>query len=153
MDYNPRDQKISYADVYMAVRPPWQELPTTTTRTGRSLTGGPFLQVNYTFIGGSQGLHGFSARAYWEFFDRIGLYYQPDYDIADGRMLSSEYGLRLKSACDCWDLDVGINDTFNPSETQVQVMLTLGGIGSVGHNPFGRNPFQRRALADNIQPN
>ena len=152
MDYNPRDQKISYANVYMAVRPFWQQLPTPTTRTGRSLTGGPFVQINYTFIGGSQGLHGFSARAYWEFFDRIGLYYQPDYDIADGRMLSSEYGLRLKSACDCWDLDVGVNDTFNPSETQVLVMLTLGGIGSIGHNPFGRNPFQRRALADYNQP-
>ena len=47
---------------------------------------------------------------------------------------------------------MGIIDSFNPSETQVQVMLTLGGLGSIGHNPFGRNPFQRQAVAGNIQP-
>lgn len=152
MDYNPRGQKISYADVFMAMRPPWQQVAPATTRTGKALMGGPFVQINYTFVGGSQGLHAFTARAYWEFFDRIGLYYQPNYDIADGRMLSSEYGLRLKSSCDCWDLDVGVIDTFNPSETEVQVMLTLGGVGSIGHNPFGRNPFQRHAVANDIQP-
>lgn len=153
IDYNPRDQRIGSADVFMAMRPPWEQMaPATNTRTGRALTGGPFIQIDYSFIGGSQGLHQFSARAYWEFFDRLGLYYQPSYDIADGRMLSSEYGLRLKSPCDCWNLDVGIIDSFNPSETQVQVMLTLGGVGSIGHNPFGRNPFQRAAVAGNIQP-
>jgi LPS-assembly protein len=152
MDYNPRDQKIGYANVFVAMRPFWETMSPTNSGRGRALTGGPFIQVNYSFIGGNQGLHQFSARAYWEFFDRLGLYYQPSYDIADGRMLSSEYGLRLKSKCDCWNFDVGIIDSFNPSETQVQVMLTLGGIGSVGHNPFGRNPFQRNAVAGNIDP-
>lgn len=152
IDYNPRDQKIGYADVFMAMRPFWEVMSPTNSGRGRALTGGPFIQINYSFIGGNQGLHQFSARAYWEFFDRIGLYYQPSYDIADGRMLSSEYGLRLKSKCDCWNFDVGIIDSFNPSETQVQVMLTLGGIGSIGHNPFGRNPFQRNAVAGNLDP-
>ena len=28
------------------------------------------------------------------------------------------------------------------SETAVQFMVTLGGIGSIGQNPFGRSPFQ-----------
>jgi len=153
IDYNPHDQKMDAATIFMAVRPPWERIaPATTTRTGRAMTGGPFVQMDYNFIGGSQGLHSFSARAYWEFFDRIGLYYQPSYDIADGRMLSTEYGLRLKSPCNCWNFDLGIVDSFNPSETQVQVMLTLGGVGSIGHNPFGRNPFQSHAGAGVIQP-
>jgi len=121
-------------------------------RTGKALTGGPFLQVSYNFIGSQQGYHQFFARAYWELFDRLGLYYQPNYNIADGRMLSTEYGLRLKSKCDCWDFDVGVVNSNNPSEVQVQVMLTLGGLGSVGHNPFGRNPFQPHAGAGIIQP-
>ena len=79
IDYNPRDQKIGYANVFMAMRPPWEQIaPSRRFGTGKSLTGGPFVQINYTFIGAVQGLHAFTARAYWEFFDRIGLYYQPN---------------------------------------------------------------------------
>jgi hypothetical protein len=48
----------------------------------------------------------------------------------------------LKSACDCWSFDMGITKTVNPSETQFQFQLTLGGLGSIGESPFGRNPFQ-----------
>ena len=40
-------------------------------------------------------------------------------------------------------MDLGITKSINPSDTQYQFQLTLGGIGSVGQNPFGRNPFQR----------
>jgi len=153
IDYNPHGKKMDAVGVFMALRPPWEQLaPSTVTRSGRAMTGGPFVQIDYNFVSSSQALHQFSARAYWEFFDRIGLYYQPSYDIADGRMLSAGYGLRLKSPCNCWNFDVGIVDSFNPSETQVQVMLTLGGVGSIGHNPFGRNPFQSHATAGVIQP-
>ncbi len=152
VDYNPRDQKIAYATADMTLRPPWEKISPTTGRSGRALTGGPFLQVSYNFIGSQQGYHQFFARAYWELFDRLGLYYQPNYSIADGRMLSAEYGVRLKSKCNCWDFDVGVVDSYNPREVQVQVMLTLGGLGSVGHNPFGRNPFQPHAGAGVIQP-
>ncbi len=152
VDYNPRGQKITYATADMTLRPPWEKLAPTTGRSGRALIGGPFLQISYNFIGSQQGYHQFVARAYWELFDRLGLYYQPTYSIADGRMLSAEYGVRLKSPCNCWDFDVGIVDSKNPSEVQVQVMLTLGGLGSVGRNPFGRNPFQPHAGGGALQP-
>jgi hypothetical protein len=61
--------------------------------------------------------------------------------------LQAEYGVRLKSPCDCWAFDVGIVDSFNPKEVQVQFQVTLGGLGSVGQSPFGNNPFQRLGLA------
>jgi hypothetical protein len=61
-------------------------------------------------------------------------------------MLSTEYGVRLKSPCDCWAADLGITDSTNPNEVQVQFQLTLGGLGSVGRSPFGRNPFQTQGL-------
>jgi hypothetical protein len=84
------------------------------------------------------------ARSYYELFDRMGVYFAPSYDFVARKLLSSAYGVRLKSPCDCWSFDMGITKTYNPSETQFQFQLTLGGIGSVGESPFGRNPFQRR---------
>ena len=47
-------------------------------------------------------------------------------------MLSTEYGVRLKSPCDCWAADLGVTDSTNPNEVQVQFQLTLGGLGSGG---------------------
>jgi hypothetical protein len=77
----------------------------------------------------------------------MGLYFAPNYDLAASRMLSMQYGARLKSPCDCWAFDVGVTDSFNPNEVQVQVQLTLGGLGSIGQSPFGRNPFAVMGLA------
>ena len=61
-------------------------------------------------------------------------------------MLSTEYGVRLKSPCDCWAADVGITNSYNPNDTQIQFQITLGGLGSFGQRPFGRNPFQRSGM-------
>ena len=58
----------------------------------------------------------------------------------------TEYGVRLKSPCDCWAADFGITDSYNPNEVQLQFQLTLGGLGSYGQSPFGRNPFQQLGL-------
>ena len=78
--------------------------------------------------------------------DYLGFYIAPSYDFASSKLLSTEYGVRLKSPCDCWAADLGITDSFNPNEVQIQFQLTLGGLGSVGRSPFGRNPFQTRGL-------
>ena len=87
-----------------------------------------------------------SARAYTDLFDRLGVYIAPSYDVAAAQLLSIEYGVRLKSPCDCWAADLGITDSTNPNEVQVQFQLTFGGLGSVGRSPFGRNPFQTQGL-------
>jgi hypothetical protein len=39
---------------------------------------------------------------------------------------------------------MGVTKSINPSEVAFQFQVTLGGIGSVGESPFGRNPFQAR---------
>jgi hypothetical protein len=62
-------------------------------------------------------------------------------------MLSTEYGLRFKSPCDCWAVDLGITNSYNPNELSFQVQVTLGGLGSIGQSPFGRNPFAVMGLA------
>jgi hypothetical protein len=83
-----------------------------------------------------------TARAYTDILDRFGLFFGPSYDFAAEKLLSTEYGFRLKSPCNCWSADVGVIDSVSPNEVQVQFQLTLGGLGSVGNSPFGRNPFQ-----------
>jgi hypothetical protein len=73
---------------------------------------------------------------------RLGVYFAPSYDMSASRLLSAEYGIRIKSPCDCWSVDFGIVDAVNPNELSYQFQVTLGGLGSVGQMPFGRNPFQ-----------
>jgi LPS-assembly protein len=152
-DFNPNTKQFAGETMFLAVRPPWsQPEQVQQTRLGRAYTGGPYIQINYAFVGGRTAVEQIGGRAYYEFFNRIGLYYEPSYDLADGKMLYSEYGLRLKSKCNCWIMDLGINDSINPSEVQVFVQLTLGGLGSIGRNPFGRNILMNNAYGVNQGP-
>jgi hypothetical protein len=152
-DFNPNTKQFAGETVFLAFRPPWvAPEPVEQSRLGRAYTGGPFFQVDYAFVGGRTSVQQISGRAYYEFFNRIGLYYEPSYDIADSKLLYSEYGVRLKSKCDCWILDLGINDSINPDEVQVMVQLTLGGLGSIGQNPFGRSMLLNNAYGSNRGP-
>jgi LPS-assembly protein len=148
--YQPTTSQLSYANAYLTFQPWW------TRNQAKVYTGkaeqGSFMQVSYGYIApGPTFIPGINAnysqfivlRTYYELFDRMGVYFAPSYDFVANKMQSSAYGVRLKSPCDCWSFDMGVTKTYNPSETAFQFQLTLGGIGSVGESPFGRNPFQR----------
>lgn len=62
--------------------------------------------------------------------DRIALLYAMRYDIDAGSFLENYAGLRLLSSCDCWALNIGVTDTRNPNEVQVQAQFTLAGLGA-----------------------
>lgn len=143
--YNPRERRISSANVYLNLRPPWETNVKQRLSMGRAMIGGSFLQLGYNFAAGRVSTHGLLIRAYYQLFDRLGVYYAPNYNLSDGKLLSTEYGVRIKSTCDCWAVDAGAIDTVNPNEVQFQLQLTLGGVGSFGSNPFGRNPFVSNA--------
>jgi LPS-assembly protein len=152
-DFNPNTKQFAGQTFFFAVRPPWvAPEPVEQSRMGRAYLGGPFLQVDYAFVGGRTSVQEISGRAYYEFFDRVGLYYEPSYDLANSKLLTSEYGVRLKSKCNCWIIDVGINDSINPDEVQFLFQLTLGGIGSIGQNPFGRSMLLNNAYGANRGP-
>ncbi|MGH8013113.1 MAG: LPS-assembly protein LptD [Candidatus Binataceae bacterium] len=148
---NPQADQISYATAEMNFQPWWTQ-NISKLYMGKAETGS-FLQVAYVYIGpGPADRPGTNAnfneslvlRAYYDLFDRLGVYYAPSYDFASGKMLEQSYGVRIKSPCNCWAFDTGITESINPSETSVQFQLTLGGLGSIGQSPFGRNPFQIR---------
>jgi LPS-assembly protein len=159
LGYDPRDNRVTYSSIYFTMQPPWKPYTPPTLYMGRSLSGS-FLQVSYNYIapGPTAAQPGINSnffefvtlRAYYDLIDRVGLFVAPSYDIANSKELSTEYGVRIKSPCDCWSVDVGISQSINPSETAVQFMVTLGGIGSIGQNPFGRSPFQH---ATSVMPN
>ena len=157
LGYSPSTTGIHYASAYLNFQPWW------TNNTSKLYMGkaeaGSFLQLSYNYIapgpsappGVNAGFSQFLVlRAYYDLFDRMGVYFAPSYDFVTHKMLSQEYGVRFKSPCDCWAFDMGVTKTINPSETQFQFQVTLGGIGSVGQSPFGRNPFQTRT---SILPN
>jgi hypothetical protein len=62
--------------------------------------------------------------------DRVALLYAMRYDIDAGSFLENYAGLRLLSSCDCWALNLGVTDTRNPNEVQVQAQFTLAGLGA-----------------------
>src|SRR5690606_19678376 len=64
--------------------------------------------------------------------DRLGLLYAMRYDINADSFLENYIGVRLLSACDCWALNLGVIDTRNPNEVQVQAQFSLAGFGSAG---------------------
>jgi lipopolysaccharide assembly outer membrane protein LptD (OstA) len=148
--YDPRDNRITYSSVYFTLQPP-SSRSVPTLFMGRALMGS-FIQFSYNYIApgpatlqpgvNSNFFEYLTLRAYYNLFDRLGVFFAPSYDIAHGELLSAEYGVRIKSPCNCWAFDVGVTESTNPSETAVQFMVTLGGIGSIGQNPFGRSPFQ-----------
>jgi lipopolysaccharide transport protein LptA len=154
VDYNPRGHAgITFANVFFNFQPPWSQV--SNMYMGRALEGS-FVQTSYNYVNRENAvLSGtlrnasefVSVRAYSDVFDRLGVYFAPSYDVAAGRLLSSEYGVRLKSPCDCWAADFGLISSYNPNEVQFQFQLTLGGLGSFGQSPFGRNPFQEMGLA------
>ena len=154
LDYNPRSHSgITFANASLAIEPPWSSKGAP-IYLGKALQGS-FIEFAYNYASrtatvfpatSKNAAQFVSGRAYTDVFDRLGIYIAPSYDLADNRMLSTEYGVRLKSPCNCWAADVGVIDSTNPNEVQVQFQLTLGGLGSVGRSPFGRNPFQTRGL-------
>jgi LPS-assembly protein len=151
LGYSPRTAGIHYASAYLSFQPWWTN--NVSKLYMAKAESGSFLQVSYNYIApGPSAKTGVNAsfsqfialRAYYDLFDRMGVYYAPSYDFVTHKQLSQEYGVRIKSPCDCWAFDMGVTKTVNPSETQFQFQLTLGGLGSVGQSPFGRNPFQVR---------
>ncbi len=143
LTYSPQVASIHYASTYLNFQPWW-------TRKSKVSTDSS-LQVGYIYIGpGPQSKPGvnagfnqfLTARAYYELFRRVAVLFAPSYDFATHQLLTAEYGVRIKAPCDCWAFDMGITNTVNPSETQFQFQVTLGGIGSVGKSPFLRMPFR-----------
>jgi hypothetical protein len=59
--------------------------------------------------------------------------------VTGGHFLERDYFVRLISRCNCWLLEAGVADKFNPDERLFRVQFTLIGLGSFGQGPLNRN--------------
>lgn len=154
VDYSPRTHGgVTFADAAVSYQPPWSSAGAS-MYMGKAMQGS-FVTVGYNYANRNDtvipGPHrnaaeGLTAAMYTELLDFLGFYFSPTYNFSSDQMMMTQYGVRLKSPCDCWAADVGIIDSYNPKETSIQFQLTLGGLGSWGQRPFGSNPFQQQGL-------
>ena len=150
IDWSPRPpQELDDATFGLQIQPPGQQLPN--IYTGRESIGS-YVQLSYTYAAANAVLQAPSSstnaismvnmRAYADLTSFLGAYFAPIYDLNAARLLTDVVGVRIKSPCDCWFLDLGFSQTYNPNDTSVLLQVTLGGLGSFGQAPFGLNPFQ-----------
>ncbi len=117
-----------FSQVYVGVR--LQEPKTHATPIMQLLTRNT-LNVFYRFI--TQGLlQEVDADLLFRITDQIGFQYAVRYNVDNDQFLENFFSLRLASSCNCWSLHVGISDTVNPNEVQVQAQFQLVGFGTGG---------------------
>lgn len=90
--------------------------------------------------------------AYLALGQYLGVYFRGRYTFADDaasgttptigpHFLERSYFVRLLSRCNCWMLDVGYSDQFNPDDRSLRVQFTLVGLGSYGKGGGGGVPL------------
>lgn len=75
--------------------------------------------------------------------ERLQVGYYTRYDDLAGDVIESKVGLRLKSACRCWVMDVDLTDQSNPDDTRFGFTLTLVGLGEISHKLFALDKDQQ----------
>ncbi|MBF6569822.1 MAG: LPS-assembly protein LptD [Candidatus Binataceae bacterium] len=149
VDWSPRPhQGLDATTFSLAIEPPNQSAPT--VYTGKALQGS-YLQFSYSYAapnavllnpGPQNAISAISMQGYVGILNRLGVYFAPIYDVSTARLLASVIGTRIKSSCDCWIVDIAMNQTYYPKAIGFTFQITLGGLGSIGGSPFGNNPFQ-----------
>ncbi len=150
IDYDPRlHQRLDFASFYLAFQPWWTN-NLSPLYMGKA-TVGSFLTMGYYYANAaatplpsnaSSAANFVYFETYYDILDWLGVYYAPSYDFAAKELLESSYGIRFKSPCNCWAVDLAVIYSINPRDVLFQTQVTLGGLGSTGSQPFARNPFQ-----------
>jgi len=99
------------------------------------------------------GLREVDGSVYLRLGNYVGFTFLARYDLGNTptigpHFLERDYALRLISRCNCWLLEAGVQDKFNPDERLFRVQFTLVGLGSFGRPPFRGNYVGFAPLAD-----
>jgi hypothetical protein len=152
-----RDGSVRGQNVTMLLRERWAAPPRLKTLQSPSGIGISYRFVDEnvnedvgvrppdSFLFNGQGVNELDGSVYLRLGNHLGFAFLSRYTFddapvldANGNVISSphflerDYLLRLISRCNCWVLDVGFADKFNPDERVARVQLTLVGLGSLG---------------------
>jgi LPS-assembly protein len=124
--YDTSNNDFSAARVGFFFEDPWTGgAPTERPRLETRTTVG----VSYRFITGNQ-LQEIDSSLVLRLTDWAGFLYASRYDVVTSKFLDNYWGMRFISTCDCWALDIAVEDRTNPQEVEVRAQLTLVGLGS-----------------------
>lgn len=130
--YDTSENNISSATVGIRLTEPFRALDESGRR--RLFTRASFA-VEYRFITDSI-LQLLDSSIALPVTDRVALLYAMRYNIDADTFLENYAGVRLLSSCNCWALNVGVTNTSNPNEVQVQAQFTLAGLGAAPSGGF-----------------
>jgi len=90
------------------------------------------------------GVNEIDGSVYVRLGNYVGFTFMSRYDLNETpesgpHFLERDYLLRLISRCNCWILDAGVADKFNPDERVFRIQFTLVGLGSFGRSPLQNN--------------
>jgi LPS-assembly protein len=90
------------------------------------------------------GVNEIDGSVYLRLGNYVGFTFMSRYDLnqtpdTGPHFLERDYLLRLISRCNCWILDAGVSDKFNPDERVFRIQFTLVGLGSFGRSPMAHN--------------
>lgn len=124
-NYDASNNDLTATRVGLFVEDPW------TARGERFLETRTSAGVSYRFISGNQ-LREVNGNLVLRVTDWLGLFYAGRYDAVTSKFLGNFLGVRFISTCDCWSVDVAVNQRTSPSETEVRAQFVLVGLGASG---------------------
>jgi hypothetical protein len=97
----------------------------------------------------TQGVNEVDGSIYLRLGNYMGFVFRARYDLSTTELfptgelgphfLERDYFFRLISRCNCWVLEAGLADKFNPDERSFRIQFTLVGLGSFGRSPLNQN--------------
>ena len=106
---------------------------------------GSRLQAVYRFVRGEV-LETAEGRAILALNEHFSVGLNGRFDFVGSTFVESGGGVRYRSGCGCWAVDVGVLNRVNPDELQLRVEVELTGLGSVGSSPLFKTSRRLAAL-------
>ncbi|RMF23282.1 MAG: LPS-assembly protein LptD [Deltaproteobacteria bacterium] len=115
------------------IRLPWTKVP------------GSRVQAVYRFVRGEV-LETAEGRAILALSEHFSVGLNGRFDFVGSTFVESGGGIRYRSGCGCWAIDVGVLNRVNPDELQLRVEVELAGLGSLGSSPLFKTSRRLAAL-------
>jgi LPS-assembly protein len=125
-NYDTSNNNLSAATVGFFFDEPWSPYDPTDRQHLQTRTSAG---VSYRFITNNL-LQEVDSNVVVRLTDWAGFLYASRYDVVTSQFLGSYYGMRFISTCDCWALDIAVDQKTNPQEVEVRAQITLVGLGS-----------------------